>query len=423
MAGFVLAGKADCPYYAKAELLADVLQRNLPSCSIHKICKHPEDWEGYYGISSDMMTDLMMKIATENLQTKKDIMEEEAYYKSLIQPLHVWITSALSPACYHLIPLLGHRGVFMEGSISLHLLDTSGREEELCSLKMETVDLALPLLHEVNVHTDLTQAFLHADVVIVLDDVQPEEEPVPRESAIKEISERCRCYGQLIDAHSRKGVRVIVAGDSFVNLKCYTLQQNSPSVSKHQFVAVAAQLENEARSELAKKLNVNSAELKDLIVWGNISGSFYIDLQRAKVFRYDGAIWGPPEFSQSVLDVIYDSTWLETDFLPSVSSHHQTVKAKIQWPTGLSAAHGIATVLQCWNQDSPMGEVLSLGVPSEGQFEIPEGLVFSMPVRFQAGTWRVLSDIEVNSTLKEKLKSAANELIAENKIAFGEKQL
>ncbi|MBN3303706.1 MDH1B dehydrogenase, partial [Amia calva] len=45
MAGFVLAGKADCPYYAKAELLADVLQRNLPSCSIHKICKHPEDWE------------------------------------------------------------------------------------------------------------------------------------------------------------------------------------------------------------------------------------------------------------------------------------------------------------------------------------------------------------------------------------------
>ncbi|MGH0185650.1 UNVERIFIED_CONTAM: hypothetical protein FKN15_018616 [Acipenser sinensis] len=138
MAKFVLAGKADCPYFAKAELLADLLHKNLPSFTIHKIVQHPDDWEQwlqticdtngwkhnrspivwremidrggkglllggfsefmehaqiYYGITSDIKADLMMSISAENLQTKIDFMEEETYYKGLIKPLHIWITS------------------------------------------------------------------------------------------------------------------------------------------------------------------------------------------------------------------------------------------------------------------------------------------------------------------------------------------
>ncbi|CAB1452829.1 unnamed protein product [Pleuronectes platessa] len=45
MAKFVLAGQTDCPYYAKAELLADALQRCLPNFSIHKISILPDDWK------------------------------------------------------------------------------------------------------------------------------------------------------------------------------------------------------------------------------------------------------------------------------------------------------------------------------------------------------------------------------------------
>lgn len=47
-------------------------------------------------------------------------------------------------------------------------------------------------------------------------------------------------------------------------------------------------------------------DITDVVVWGNISGSFHVDLQRAEVLRYDGAIRGPDGFSQRVMEMIYD---------------------------------------------------------------------------------------------------------------------
>lgn len=44
----------------------------------------------------------------------------------------------------------------------------------------------------------------------------------------------------------------------------------------------------------------------NVIVWGNISGSFYIDLQKAKVFNYDGAVKGPALFSLPAQNIIPD---------------------------------------------------------------------------------------------------------------------
>ena len=53
MAKFVIAGKADCPYFAKSELLADDLQLNLPEFTAHKISIHPEKWQVRYRNSSN----------------------------------------------------------------------------------------------------------------------------------------------------------------------------------------------------------------------------------------------------------------------------------------------------------------------------------------------------------------------------------
>ncbi|RXN29951.1 malate dehydrogenase 1B [Labeo rohita] len=362
MAKFVLAGKADCPYYAKAELLADVLQRNLPDFHIHKICVHPKVWEkwledtcasndwkhssspiiwrelidrggkgmllggfsdflehaqGYYGITSDMNTDLMLKIAEENGQTKELCMEEEIHR-------HICMTfnlrkpsfSALNPVCYSLIPQLFTPGLYPGlPTFSLHLMDADGSEEMLQGLKMETEDLALHQLHEVTVHSDHAQAFQEAHFIIFLDDLQPmcgsNDEKDDKDHMISQVAERFHCYGQLIEANARKDVRVIVAGDSFVNLKCSLLIENAPSVDPHNFVAMTTQLEYEVKTQLAQKLSVKTA----------------------------------------------------------------------------------------------------------GQFGIPAGLVFSMPVSFSGGCWSVRTDVTVTDELKQKLNACADELKMERDIA------
>ncbi|KAI4886794.1 hypothetical protein NFI96_000950 [Prochilodus magdalenae] len=367
-------GKAGCPYFAKAELLADSLERTLPDFHMHKICVPSSDWkdwleetcssrgwthescpivwrelvdrggkgmllggvndflefvqrfqgvipgsanrdlqaylvsQGYYGISSDMGTELMMTIAGENLQATEQRLEEEERQRNLLRLFHVWISGALNPTCYSLIPLLFTAGVFRDVPISLHLLDTESCEESLLGLKMEVEDLALPQLHQVTIHCDLTQAFQSAELIIFLEEwpSNPERKQDDEEQMVTQVTERFDRYSHLIEANAQRDVRVMVAGDTYVNLKCSLLIENASSVDPSRFVAMATQMEYEARAQLAEKLSVKTSDITDVIIWGNISGTSHIDLQRAKVLRYKGAIWGPPGFSQPVCEVVYD---------------------------------------------------------------------------------------------------------------------
>ncbi|KAM3857152.1 putative malate dehydrogenase 1B [Diretmus argenteus] len=468
MTKFVLAGKADCPYYAKAELLADLLQLSLPNFSIHKISIHPDDWkewlettcqtngwkheqspliwwelvdrggkgmllggfgdfldhcQDYYGITSDMPTDEMLKIAAENLETKINMIAEEQHRVSLIQPLHIWISSALNPASHILIPYLLSPEVFPHVStISLHLLDLEGDEGEMQGLRMEVEDLAFPLLQQVTVHTDLEQAFQEADVILLLDDRWSEDSDgenkleEKKKRQLKKISARYRDYGRLIDERASKEVKLIVAGDSFVNLRCSLLLDNARSIDSRRFVAMATQLEYEARAVIAKKMKVRASDITDVFVWGNISGSFYVDLQRAKVFNHTGAVRGPAFFSRPILELLYDRKWLKTDFQGLVRCQRAAVASKTCRAATMSAANGILTVLKAWNSTSSPDDVLSLGVLCPGQYNLPDGIVVSIPVTFKDGKWSMLFDAATGDELKDRLRLCADELRQEKEL-------
>ncbi|TKS66338.1 putative malate dehydrogenase 1B [Collichthys lucidus] len=452
MAKFVLAGKTDCPHYAKAELLADCLQQTLPDFSVHKVSIVPHEWkewleticqrngwkheqsplvwrelvaqggkgtliggfsdflehcQGYYSVTSDMPTEMMLSVAAENLQTKMSLDAEEQHRLSLIKPVHIWITCALSPTCHFLIPNLLSAEVFPHiSAISLHLLDLEASEEEL---------------QGVTIHTDLEQAFQGADVILLLDeccsdDGETEDEEEKKKKQVKRISDRYRTYGQLIDTRANKEVKVMVSGDSFVNLRCSLLLDHARSIDSYRFISMATQLENEARAIVAKKLKVKTSDVTNVIVWGNISGSFYADLQKAKVFNYDGAIKGPAFFSQPVRKILHDRKWLETDFQDLVCRQRAAVASKSCQAAGMSVANGILTVLKAWNGICGPHEVFSMGVLCPGFHDLPEGIVLSVPVSFVDGKWSVRFDVPVEDELKERLKISASELKQEKEL-------
>uniref|UniRef100_A0A8C0JAN8 Putative malate dehydrogenase 1B n=1 Tax=Chelonoidis abingdonii TaxID=106734 RepID=A0A8C0JAN8_CHEAB len=351
-----------------------------------------------------MLSEQMLRIAKENLQTHIEIEKEEEYIKSLINPLQVWISSASAPACYNLIPLLANGEVFgMATEVSIHLLDSSHYKEILHGIVMEAEDLAFPLLHSVSMHTELDDAFVQADIVILLDDILFQHEIPSLEDCIRQVTEQCKVYGSLIEKNANSRVKVIVSGKTFVNLRALMIMTFAPSVDGQNIIAVATSLENAAKAMLARKLNMNSA-VKDVIVWGNISGNSYVDLSKAKVYRYDSAIWGPPNFSRRLLDMIYDGNWVRSEFAFVLSS----LSSRAHHCLGMSPAHVIATVLRYWYQDSPSGEIVSMGILSEGQFCIPEGIIFSMPVRFQDGSWEVITETEISEETQEALKFFSN---------------
>uniref|UniRef100_A0A7M4E0M6 Malate dehydrogenase 1B n=1 Tax=Crocodylus porosus TaxID=8502 RepID=A0A7M4E0M6_CROPO len=355
-----------------------------------------------------MLSEEMLQIGEENLQTHIQMEKEEEERKSLINPLQVWISSASAPACYHLIPLLANGEVFgITTEISIHLLDRYNCKEVLCGTVMEAQDLAYPLLRSVSMHVELDEAFLQADVIILLDDILLERDTTSFENCIRQVNELCKVYGPLIEKNAKSGVRIVVAGKTFVNLKALMIMTHAPSINPGNIIALAMLLESAAKAMLARKLNMNSAGIKDVIVWGNITGSSYIDLSNAKVYRYDSAIWGPPSFSRPLLDMIYDSKWLHSEFVTALSS----LNSREYHCVGMSPAHVIATILRYWYQDSPPREIVSVGVLSEGQFCIPEGIVFSMPVSFQNGTWEVITETEINEKTQEIMDCLAYDLI------------
>ncbi|KFP88588.1 Putative malate dehydrogenase 1B, partial [Apaloderma vittatum] len=458
----VFTGQANCPHYAKAELLADYLQANLPDFRVHKITQHPDRWEQwlrdicerngwehrrspiiwrelldrggkglllggvndfleyaqqYYGITSMMLSEEMLDIAEENLQAHIEIEKEEQEIKSLIKPLQIWITSASAPICYQLIPLLANGEVFgMTTEISIHLLDTDQFKEVLCGIVMEAEDMAFPLLRSISQHSERDEAFIQADVVIVLDDVLLNCEVQSLEDCIREVSEICQVYAPLIEKNAKSEVKVISSGKTFVNLKAMMIMTYGPSIKPENVIAVAASWESAAKAMLARKLNMDAAGVKDVIVWGNITGCNYIDLSHAKLHGYDSAVWGPANFSRPLLNMIYDSEWIHSELLSAQSSLSSRA---CHW-VGMLAAHAIATILRYWYHGSPPGEIVSVGILTEGQFCIPEGIVFSMPVRFQNGNWEVVKELEINGTTQGVLGRLAHELVQEKLVALKE---
>ncbi|XP_072219052.1 putative malate dehydrogenase 1B [Leuresthes tenuis] len=363
-----------------------------------------------------MATDTMLRIAAENLEAQMSLIVEEKHRLCLIQPLHIWITGALSPTCHVLIPCVLSTEVFPKvTAISLHFLDLEGDAGELQELRQETEDLAHPMLYQVTIHTDLDQAFQDADVILLLDDFKTDEKnnsDEEKKERVREISERYRDYGHLIDTRANKQVKAIVSGDSFVNLRCALLVDTARSIDSHQFVASATQLENQARAIIAKKMKVRSSDVTDVIVWGNISGTFYVDLQRAKIFNYDGAIKGPAFFSQAILKIFHDSKWVETDFQQLVRHQHVAVASKTGRAAAASSANAILQVLKAWNGACSPDEVLSVGVLC------PDGIVLSVPVTLTDGKWSPLLDVTVGDKLKERLGFCANELQQEKELGL-----
>ncbi|XP_010210546.1 PREDICTED: putative malate dehydrogenase 1B [Tinamus guttatus] len=456
----VFTGRANCPYYAKAELLAYYLQANLPDFRVHKITKHPDEWEEwlrdicerngwehkhspiiwrelvdrggkglllggindfleyaqrYYGITSPMLSEEMLAIAEENLQAHLETEKEEEEIKGLINPLQIWITSASAPTCYHLIPLLANGKVFgMTTEISIHLLDTEQFDQVLCGVVMEAEDMAFPLLRSIAKHTKMEEAFLEADVIVVLDDILFKHEAPRLEDCVRELSDTCRVYAALIEKNAKSGVRVIAAGKTFVNLKALMIKTYGPSIKPENIIALATFWESAAKGMLARKLNVNAAGVKDVIIWGNVTGWSYIDFSHARVYGFDSAVWGPPDFSRPLCNVIHNSCSICSEFLSARSS----VNSQKYHGVGMSPAHAVATILRYWYQGSPPGEIVSVGILSEGQFCVPEGIVFSMPVRFHDGIWEVMTDLEINETTQEVLRLLSHDLVQEKLVAL-----
>ncbi|KAH9488070.1 putative malate dehydrogenase 1B [Bulinus truncatus] len=457
MAKIVIAGRSGCPYFARVELLGDRLAKNLKKFKLHKIMVQPDKWEewlhntcsergwefssspiiwrelidrggkgvligganefqeyikAYYDIESEMNSYEMRMIATENKLTKDELDEEEKYYKSLSNPVTVCITNAASPICYHLLHTISTGKVLgPKTELVLHLLVSSEDDvEPVKGVAMEAEDLALSLLRDVRVFTDASDAFQDCQIIIFLDELQRQENETLKKWYL-ENKTLFTFYGDTIEKKAFRNCKILVCGNGPINFNATMLSQSTPKIARQNIVAVASVVENQAKSVIGEKLNVNPAGVVNVLLWGNINGKRYLDVSKCQVHGYDGAITGPYWYSVNAIEMLHDNKWLSVEFPPLVAARHLKVSRVMGRSTSLSTANSISTLLQYWFRGSPHGQIFSLAVYSEGWYGVPEGVFFSFPVTMDPkGYWHVVQDVFLTLETKQGIKNSIEDI-------------
>lgn len=454
MAKYVVAGKADCPFFAKAELLADELAHILPDFKVHKIVVTPEKWQdwlqeaceergwshdrsplvwkelvdrggkgllvggcddfmemadAYYGVRSKKMSKELCKISEENLATKQAVEAENADAAKAINPLRVAITAGASPVNYVVLNSLFSGKIFgQEQDISVTLLDKAENQDVLKGIIMEVYDCAWPLLRNISQTSEATDVFKNSDLIIMLDTAYTAESDELSSSAA--TAEVFRRYAEIIETDAKKNARILVCGEN-ANINATVVSKYAPSIPKRNICALSRLQENRAKAVVARKLNVNSSGILDLIVWGCPGCEDYVDISRSQVKGYDGAIWAPhiKTFSRSVVEMVHDDKWVSGEFLRNVNNHGLILAKRNTFCPSMSTGGAILDCIQDWWHASS-DHVTSLGVVSEGWYGVPEGIVFSFPVKFKDGLWEIVDDLELSEEAMIKIKTIGENL-------------
>ena len=443
MAKFVIAGKADCPFYARAELLADELSMRLPDFSVHKILVRPSEWNswlknlceerdwehydggspiiwrelinrggkgkllgscneflefvnGYYGIKCTKSTDDLQGVASENKATRSLIDFEKAKLLAKSDPCRIGVINAHSRLAYSFLHHLLRSDVFIneeELSLTLHTSETPTDLLILDGVKMELEDCSYTKLKNVTVQSNLEAAISDKDYLIIITSARFEQ------NCIQQLKDA----GALMDTHLKSSCKVILTGDNSV-ASLFVISQYANNISTDNFFAITRLAENQVKAAVAKKLKINTASVSNTVVWGG-AGNYIIDLTNAVAKGYDGAVWAPhiDTYRHVVKDMLFDKTWI-TEELPKVLFSDE--------PNNHHLSTGAALISQLKDIINPSRDgIFSLGLISKGWYNVPTGTAFSFPVIYINGEIKVKEILNYSDDFKDKIKSTAKEFL------------
>jgi len=327
--------------------------------------------------------------------------------EELKEPLRVCVTGAGGHVAYSLLHSIANGDVFGPNQlITLLLYDSPAMTSVLKSVVMELQDCSFELLHEVSGTSDHKVAFNSIDVAIML-----ASEPLcdDKKDVIKANTKLYQEIGKTLDKYAKKRVKVIVVGES-ANTNCFVLSECAPSIPKTNFTCMSRVDQNRAVSQLALRLGVKIKAIKNVIIWGNRSATKYPDLEHATVcLSYDEI---------PVKEVLCDDKWIEETFAKHLQGRDAAAVRGRTPNGGLSVAKAIADHLVAWLSGKDSTDFFSMGVLSDGSFDVPKDLYCSFPVIFDHEGYRIVNDLHLSKISREKLSITVDELSAERSIAL-----
>jgi malate dehydrogenase len=271
-------------------------------------------------------------------------------------------------------------------------------QKALKGVIMELDDCAFPLLQEVTAHGDPLTAFKDADIALLVG-ARPRGPGMERKDLLTVNAQIFTAQGKALNAVASRNVKVLVVGNP-ANTNAYIAQQSAPDLPAENFTAMLRLDHNRALSQLAAKTGKPVASIKKLVVWGNHSPTMYPDYRFASI---DG---------QDAKTLVNDEKWNRETFLPTVGKRGAAIIEARGLSSAASAANAAIDHIRDWVLGS-QGEWVTMGVPSDGSYGIPEGIIYGVPVTTENGKYTRIKDLEIDSFSRERLDFTLNELLEE----------
>jgi malate dehydrogenase len=315
------------------------------------------------------------------------------------RPMRVAVTGAAGQIGYSLLfRIAAGEMLGRDQPVILQLLEIPDEkvQKALKGVMMELEDCAFPLLADMIPASDPLVAFRDADLALLVG-ARPRGPGMERKDLLDANGKIFAPQGRALSEVASRQVKVLVVGNP-ANTNCLIAMKNAPTLDPSNFSGMMRLDHNRAVSLLARKIGKPVESVRKVTVWGNHSATQYPDLFHAEVDGYKA--W----------PLVNDHAWLEKEFIPTIQKRGAAIIEQRGLSSAASAANAAIDHMRDWVFGTREGDWVSMGIPSDGSYGIPEGVIYGYPCICRNGRYEIVQGLEVNEFSRARMQATLEEL-------------
>jgi malate dehydrogenase len=311
-------------------------------------------------------------------------------------PVRVAVTGAAGQIGYALLFRIAAGDMLgADQPVILHLLEITPALPSLQGVAMELNDCAFPTLAGIVTTDDANVAFKDVDYALLVG-ARPRGPGMERKDLLEANGAIFGPQGKAINDHAKRDVKVLVVGNP-ANTNALIAQQNAPDLDPSCFTAMVRLDHNRALSQLAEKTSTHTTDIKKMTIWGNHSSTQYPDLHHTTVN------------GKAAMSLI-EQNWYESDFIPTVQQRGAAIIKARGASSAASAASAAIDHMRTWAIGTVEGDWVSMGIPSDGSYDIAPGIIYGYPVTVKDGKYTIVQGLAINDFSRGRMEATNKEL-------------
>ena len=312
-------------------------------------------------------------------------------------PVKIAVTGAAGQICYNLLFRIGSGSLLgPDTPIELRLLEITPALKALEGVVMELEDCAFPNLVNIEIGDDPEKVFDGVNAAMLVG-AMPRKAGMERSDLLSANGAIFTAQGRALNKVAADDVKVLVTGNP-ANTNALIAMSNAPDIPREQFNALTRLDHNRAKAQLAQKLGEPVGSITHMTIWGNHSSTQYPDLFHALV---DG---------RNAAEAVGDEAWIANDFIPTVAKRGAAIIGARGLSSAASAANATVEHMHDWMLGTPEGDWVSMSVPSDGSYGVPEGIISSFPCTVTDGRYSIVQGLDINHFSRARIDASVAEL-------------